>query len=517
MYFVVRSFDHGGYYETRFILCVGAFIYALWRWWKGDPRFLIAFVSGVFFQGLMEWILSLGGQRGGHFSFGFFGYDMVGFGGHMVQGLLEGGPLSLMGYWFVDLFRGGPPRKGAFGPYLVALLGIFILAMIVTIAAQGLPTTSVRPMFQRDPLWLGTIAASVVLTLVFRGLRGLRLLALFLAGVSVYAVVTFAPMDAGLVRYIGERTASGLRPVGPELQVLLMAYSLVVEVAISKLHYFALPLIFGLLDAPASPRNPRATLVVFLHGWLMSPDIWDQSIAALPPGWKGLAVWQPGHGSEPASPVNFTMDDWALWLFAKLDALGATRVVLVGHSMGGMLAANAAIMRPERIAGVVLVGSTTCSWTPEAVASWRETSRAVALSWSVELAASIAPVLLSARFIESHRAWVRKWVRRVAGFDRAGMAGITAAIADRRDVTDNLAALRLPTLVAHGQDDTAIPFGEGERMAARLGATFVGFEKVGHCPPLEAGDSFAAALKKFLQSIKTTRSHNARPPVLVDS
>ena len=64
-YYMVRSFDHAGYYETRLIMMLVAFgiaFYALRR--NRDSRYLVVLISGVLFQGLMEYILQAMGLRG---------------------------------------------------------------------------------------------------------------------------------------------------------------------------------------------------------------------------------------------------------------------------------------------------------------------------------------------------------------------------------------------------------------------------------------------------------------------
>src|SRR5579863_4128577 len=103
-YYMVRTFDHSGYYETRLIMMVVAFgiaIYALRR--KGDSRYLVVLASGVFFQGLMEYILQVTGLRGAGYHFSVFGIQMSGVWANLFQGLAEGAIFSLMAFWFVDL------------------------------------------------------------------------------------------------------------------------------------------------------------------------------------------------------------------------------------------------------------------------------------------------------------------------------------------------------------------------------------------------------------------------------
>ena len=64
-HYMLRSFDHAGYYETRSLLALLALGIALYFWTKRrDARYLVMFVSGVVFQAFLEWYLQSGGARG---------------------------------------------------------------------------------------------------------------------------------------------------------------------------------------------------------------------------------------------------------------------------------------------------------------------------------------------------------------------------------------------------------------------------------------------------------------------
>ncbi|WP_433462930.1 alpha/beta fold hydrolase [Spirillospora sp. CA-128828] len=64
---------------------------------------------------------------------------------------------------------------------------------------------------------------------------------------------------------------------------------------------------------------------------------------------------QRGHGRTERPPTGYTVQDSVADLFAVLDALGHHRVHLVANSFGGVIALNAALLRPDRVAGLVLI------------------------------------------------------------------------------------------------------------------------------------------------------------------
>jgi pimeloyl-ACP methyl ester carboxylesterase len=96
--------------------------------------------------------------------------------------------------------------------------------------------------------------------------------------------------------------------------------------------------------------------VVFLHGAGMDRSVWaSQTRAFAARGWDALAVDLPGHGGSEGPPLADigALADWTLRL---LTAAEAERAALVGHSMGALIALEAAARAPERVSRLALVG-----------------------------------------------------------------------------------------------------------------------------------------------------------------
>lgn len=106
------------------------------------------------------------------------------------------------------------------------------------------------------------------------------------------------------------------------------------------------------------PYDPARTTVVFIHGAQHDHSVWIlQSRYLAHHGYSVLAVDLPGHGRShgPVRPDVGAMADWVL---ALLAACGAQRSVLVGHSMGSLIALDAAARAPTgAVAGVALLGT----------------------------------------------------------------------------------------------------------------------------------------------------------------
>ncbi len=97
--------------------------------------------------------------------------------------------------------------------------------------------------------------------------------------------------------------------------------------------------------------------VVFLHGMLGSAEYWH-SVASLLPDRRTIAVDLLGFGASPRPAIaNYDYHDHVDAIVATLDASGISEpVVLVGHSMGALIALRLAAGHPERVSRLVLVG-----------------------------------------------------------------------------------------------------------------------------------------------------------------
>ena len=98
--------------------------------------------------------------------------------------------------------------------------------------------------------------------------------------------------------------------------------------------------------------------VLFVHSFAGSGAHWQAQLAHLRTTRRAVAIDLRGHGlSAPPLDKNYSVPALASDIAAVADALNLRRFVLVGHSMGGAAAVAYAGMHPDRLAGLVLVGT----------------------------------------------------------------------------------------------------------------------------------------------------------------
>lgn len=105
------------------------------------------------------------------------------------------------------------------------------------------------------------------------------------------------------------------------------------------------------------PFNPQLPTAVFIHGAQNDHSVWIlQTRYFAHHGYNVLAVDLPGHARSKGAPLT-SVEAMADWLLALLDAAGVQQAALIGHSMGSLIALEAAFRAPARISKLALVGT----------------------------------------------------------------------------------------------------------------------------------------------------------------
>ena len=177
---------------------------------------------------------------------------------------------------------------------------------------------------------------------------------------------------------------------------------------------------------------------VCLHGLVDTLEIWDRLAPRLAERRRTLRFDQRGHGESGAPAGPCAREDLADDVVRLLDALGVERAILVGHSMGGIVSMAAALAHPDRVAGLVLLG--TASRCNESTADWYERiARAGERDGTVGLARAI---------------YGEKSQKTIHG-DAQGIAHVTRTLKSLHadPLTPKLASIRCPVLLIVGEKD----------------------------------------------------------------
>lgn len=248
--------------------------------------------------------------------------------------------------------------------------------------------------------------------------------------------------------------------------------------------------------------------LLLIHGLGVALESWQRNLEVLARQHRVFAldvVWF-GKSDKPAREV--TSDYFAEFIAGFMDAVGVRRAVLVGNSMGGMIAVKTALQYPDRVAGLVLVAS--AGFGPE-LAWWLRLRTVLAIPILRPSARTfryaLRQLVYDPRVVTDEMLQVYVEMANQPGgwaaYSRvlksgANWQGLKPAVLN--EIRDKAHAIRVPTLVIWGQQDRVVPVAHAEIARQRIPNARVHiFDRCGHAPMIEKADEFNTLVSGFVK------------------
>lgn len=245
--------------------------------------------------------------------------------------------------------------------------------------------------------------------------------------------------------------------------------------------------------------DPRGAPMVLLHGYSDSRRSFEPLLARLPTSIRAIAVSQRGHGNSARPASGYRIGNFAADLAALLDRLDIPRAIVLGHSMGSLVAERLALDHPDRLAGLILVGAFRTLKGSAAMAElWREVIADCAdpvdpgfvrAFQQSTLATPVPPSFLEAVIAESLKLPAHVW--------RDAARGMM-----EEDFSAELRRIAAPTLIIWGDQDGFSD--RHEQLALEVSirtARSVVLAGIGHAPHWEVPDRVAAEIAGFVAAL----------------
>jgi pimeloyl-ACP methyl ester carboxylesterase len=252
-------------------------------------------------------------------------------------------------------------------------------------------------------------------------------------------------------------------------------------------------------DVPATytmlgPRDAPA--IVLIHATRLSRGLWHAQLQGLSGAFRVIALDLPGHGALRDRP--FVWDDALATIAQVVDEAAGGRAIVGGLSLGGYLAMDLAIRHPERVAGLVISGSSA-------------EPRGLLMPASIRVLARVMEATSTARLEQLNREWFRRRYPApmanailAGGFAFGGGADALRQLTGRA-FRGRLGAYPGPTLILNGQFDPPFRLGAGGFAAAATDARIVTIRGATHLVNLDRPSAYSAALGRFAAEV-TRRS-----------
>ena len=239
-------------------------------------------------------------------------------------------------------------------------------------------------------------------------------------------------------------------------------------------------------------RHPVPTAgppVVFVHGAGGTHQHWLYQVRDLPRS-PTYALDLPGHGRSEGQGRN-TISAYSDWLVEFLDAVGEDQAVLVGHSMGGAIALDAALRHAGRVAGLGLVATGARLRVAPAILDGilEDPEAAVRLICDFAFGPETSPDM------------VRMGRRQMGAIPPDVIHGDFVAC-DAFSMMDRLGEIAAPAFVLCGTQDHLTPSKYSVYLRDRIARSVLHLvEGAGHMVMVERPEAVVAALSSFLESL----------------
>lgn len=243
-------------------------------------------------------------------------------------------------------------------------------------------------------------------------------------------------------------------------------------------------------------ENPgQERTLVFVNALGTDLRIWDDVVTGYAGAFRILRYDLRGQGLSDVPPAPYSIDDHVADLAALLGAHEIAGAIVVGLSVGGMIALALAAARPDLVRLLVLCDTAHRIGTPE---MWSARIEAVRANGLASIADAVLERWLSAEFRQAHAVDLAGYRNMLTRNPAEGYIGTCATLRDT-NLTSVASRLTLPTLCLVGEADGATPPVLVQSLSEMIpNATFETIRNAGHLPCIEQPGLLSSRIESFV-------------------
>ena len=238
--------------------------------------------------------------------------------------------------------------------------------------------------------------------------------------------------------------------------------------------------------------------VMLVHGFPLDGRVWAGQIDALAEKYRVIAPDLHGFGQSKAHRAS-SMESMVQDLRTLVSSLDAEKLAVAGLSMGGYIAQHWIKTCPTDIAALILVDTKASADNTEAMAGRDRMIELAGSSGTKAVADAMLPKMLAAKTLSRQCDIAGRLSEIMESQSPQAVQWALAAMRDRDDFSEELAAIAVPVLLVFGEHDAITPptLAEGMKSAIPRAQLEV-IREAGHMSPLEKPAEVATAIRKFL-------------------
>ncbi len=246
--------------------------------------------------------------------------------------------------------------------------------------------------------------------------------------------------------------------------------------------------------------------IILIHGLFLDRTAFEHQIQAFADRARIIAIDIHGHGQSSVLNRPMSLDEMAEDYWDLAQQVGIRQAIWGGLSLGGMTSLRIAIQHPEAVLGLLLLNTNAGNGAGKKVPSFDGLNAPLTLRflWSTRFLKSqvLKAGLFGRTTLETKPDLQEHWVDRMGQIESISMKHSIEAVLSARSVLDQLSSIHVPTMVAGGGEDTALPMSASREICQRIShSTLVEIEKCGHSPSIEQPERVNELLAQLILEV----------------
>jgi 3-oxoadipate enol-lactonase len=252
-------------------------------------------------------------------------------------------------------------------------------------------------------------------------------------------------------------------------------------------------------------RGEGPETVVLSHSYLVDHRHFDQQIEALAASYRVIAYDHRGHGLSDKPTTGYSMERIYADGVGLVEALDCGPVHWAGLSTGGFVGMRMAVRRPDLLKSLVLMDTAAGAEPRFNQLKYRALFVVLRFFGLRPVMGAAMRGLFGRRFLTdpAHKDEREMWEARIRENDISAIISFGKSIFARDDVTREIAAITMPTLVLVGSDDESTPPPAARKLAAAIpNSQLEIIEGAGHLSTVDGAEAVTASLLSFLAQVR---------------
>ncbi|MDP3936687.1 MAG: alpha/beta fold hydrolase [Deltaproteobacteria bacterium] len=242
--------------------------------------------------------------------------------------------------------------------------------------------------------------------------------------------------------------------------------------------------------------------VIFGHSLVWDHEMFVHQVKALSGNYRCINVDYRNHGRSGGVHKEWTIHDYVDDNIALAEHLGIKQAHWVGLSQGGMMAMRLALKRPDLVRSLLILDSSAEGEEEANIPNYEMMANMAAEQGPETVVEGVMPIFFAADFNRDQPDQIAAYRKKFIDGNSEALKWAVFAVTRRDDVSKKISAIKAPTLVIVGEQDSATVPAHSELIARSIpGATLVTIPGAGHMSPLEKPEPVNRALSEFLARV----------------